>query len=196
MRRDNGKIKQKINNTINREEGMITIEASTTFFMYILAIYLMLQFISFVTAEVLIHRCLTNLSLEVSEMSLAYEDISSGRMDTVNQIVRGCYGYSFNMDRSSEDVMMSAWNGSAINAVFRNNIEDSQFGFTNIDQELKRLGVKGGLEGIDFSSSYVTGEHGTVCIRATYSYQVLSVPIFGEGFCIEASQSAETGVWR
>ena len=180
------------------EKGLITIEVCTSMLLYFIAIFLIMTILTLVTSDAMIHRSITNLALEVSEMGYVSDEITSGETKTMNYLVGGSFGYRFSMDESPQKVYKALKTGKGINTTFFNDIEYNQFEdkLIGLDISLYMMGIDYGLEGVDFSGSHLSADGSEVYINAKYSYMIMELPMFDIKCEIPGEQSVKTGVWR
>ena len=172
------------------EKGLITIEACTSLFLYVLATFFVLGLICSVTADALIHRSSTNLALEVSQMNLVYNDHESVQMNTTNRLVLGCYGFIFSINQTPENVMAAVKNGSGVDMACTYDVFFAQNAYSNVAEELLLLGVYN----LDFSESSVSGNN--VRIVATYNNAWLEFPGLSSEGSTQIEQCSQTGLWE
>ena len=172
------------------EKGLITIEACTSLFLYVLATFFVLGLICSVTAEALIHRSSTNLALEVSQMNLVYNDHESGQMNTTNRLVLGCYGCIFSINQSPENVMAAVKNGSGVDMACLYDVYFAQNAYSDMAEILLLLGIYN----LDYSESSVSGDN--VRIVATYNNVWLDIPGVSSEGSTQIKKCAQTGLWE
>ncbi len=179
---------------MKKEKGYITIEASLVLIGFFLTVFAVLSVIRFFTAEILIHRYLTNAALEISEMGLFDEELSSGDTEYMNRIITitdGCGNYD---DR--EQMMYMGIGSGDISDFIRKDVKGISGFLGDQDKMLSSYGVVGGLGGLDFSESTMSRSGKTLTVRVKYKYSLIELPFFRDlGFSIDREQSVTTGVW-
>lgn len=193
-----------MNKERNREKGLLSLEAciSLTIFIFLM-LFLYSFFVVFEARNEMAHVLLStadSLSLD------AYTNTALGESGTMGQVIYELYGMNTNSENDFTDYR--AWyNTTTMEDNSGNIVIDGNFdgiirarfiayltgGSAGEAQEiLKRYHVKGGVNGLDFSKSYVADGKLYLSVRYTleYEFQVFDV---GE---MEFEQSVCSKLWK
>lgn len=183
-----------------RESGLLSLEASISVTIFIFLMLFMYSF--FVVFEVRNEMAHVTLSTTNSLALDAYANKELGDSDTVANLIYNFYGRKKQGDSDFTDYRQ--WYDAASDAelppegAFAEAVKTRFLAYlTNGESEsaeemLERYHIEGGVDGLDFTGSHISGEDLFVTVKYTLKYEF---NVFGLG-TIDMSHSACSKLWK
>ena len=181
---------------VNREKGLLSLEASISLTIFIfLMLFMYSFFVVFETRNEIAHVILQT----ANSMALdAYENKTLGDSNTVSEIFFKLYGQSADQDGFTD---YQQWYDSGTSKdVFLQVIKERFSAYmvgSNADNDtadllLKKYHVKNGIDGLDFSGSYIEDKKLHINVKYTLQYEF---QVFGFDE-IDFEQSVCSRLWK
>lgn len=188
-----------------KESGLLSLEASIALTIFIFLMLFMYSF--FVVFEARNEIAHVTLSTANSLALDAFENTTVGQSGNISQIIYNIYGSATNGDTQFTDyrtwyddaTVTDDEGNTSLSANFSEVIKDRFLAYltdgdlSQADALLERLHIVGGVEGLDFSGSYIDEEDRLyVCVRYTLKYEF---NMFGLE-TLNMEQSACSKLWK
>lgn len=157
-----------------REHGVLTVEASIVLTLCILFILFLFGFARVYSAQSMVSHAVLQSADAVALESYFREETLTGSEEDVAELVNRFLGTT-SITADSYESLRSADVPKIAKEKFIYAIDSSEAG---ADEKLKKLGVKDGLAGVDFSASRMDLGNDDVLVYVTYTVE-LQFPVFG-----------------
>lgn len=157
-----------------KEQGILTVEASIVLTLCVLFMLFLFSFARVYNAQSLVSHAILQSSDSVALESFLREETLTGSEADVTELA----------NRFMETTSISADNYTSLRSANVPEIAKEKFIYalgrneTEADDKLKKLGVKDGLAGVDFSGSYIELGSDNVVVYATYTIE-MQFGVFG-----------------
>lgn len=183
------------------EKGLLSLEASIVLTVFIfLMLFMYSFFVVFEARNALGHAVLAtanSLSLDVYDTALFKEGDASTQI--VREIFRGIYGSAGREDSAfvSQDDWYAVGADGSLNGNFENTVRTRFLAYLGggdkhrASEVLERYHIQNGLDGLDFSNSYVDGKDLYLSVQYTieYEFQVFALDV------LKMEQKACSKLW-
>lgn len=157
-----------------KEQGVLTVEASIVLTLITLFILFLFSFARMYSAQSMVSHAVLQASDAVAIESYIRETALNGSETDVVELANRLTG-STSISLESFTSLRSADLPKIVRQKFVAAIDNSEIG---ADNTLKKLGIKDGLSGVDFSSSRIDLNNNDVIVYANYTIE-MQFPVFG-----------------
>ncbi len=158
-----------------REQGVLTVEASIVLTLCILFILFLFSFARVYNAQSVVSHAVLQSSDAVALESYVRESVLTGDEAQVTELANRYVGSTTSISADSFTSLRAADVPKIAREKFVYAVGKNE---ADADEKLKKLGVKGGLSGVDFSASKMDLGNDDVIVCAKYTIK-MQFPVFG-----------------